>query len=229
VREHPVLPAISPLTPSARCGSPWRSRNSAAKVIVLHAAPPKPHHAVPVQPIPIDLDPVVLESKSNMDELEANPRIHGFFNMDGFWNKAISGNVIDAEVAKNKADLIVVATRGRHGLSKLVLGSNAEAIFRRATCPVLTAGPNVGFIDEQAWQPKKIVFATDFSASSLHALPCALSIAEENQAQLILFASFFSDPVRGQRRYRSRPGKASARLSSSRCGELVQARVHRSL
>ena len=54
---------------------------------------------------------------------------------------------------KNKADLIVVATHGRHGLSKLVLGSNAEAIFRRATCPVLTASPNVGFIDEQEWQP----------------------------------------------------------------------------
>jgi nucleotide-binding universal stress UspA family protein len=66
---------------------------------------------------------------------------------------------------KNKGDLIVVATHGRHGLSKLVLGSNAEAIFGRATCPVLRAGPNVGFIDEQAWQPKKIVFATDFSAS----------------------------------------------------------------
>jgi hypothetical protein len=65
----------------------------------VHAAPPEPHHAVPMQPIPIDLDPVVLESKSNMDELEANPRIHGFqheciLKQGNLWN------VIDAEVAK---------------------------------------------------------------------------------------------------------------------------------
>ncbi|MEQ8786934.1 MAG: universal stress protein [Pirellulaceae bacterium] len=36
------------------------------------------------------------------------------------------------------ADLIVMATHGRTGLSRLVMGSVAEAIVRRASCPVLT-------------------------------------------------------------------------------------------
>jgi len=35
-------------------------------------------------------------------------------------------------------DLIIMGTHGRTGLSRLVMGSVAEAVVRRATCPVLT-------------------------------------------------------------------------------------------
>jgi universal stress protein A len=36
------------------------------------------------------------------------------------------------------ADLIVMGTHGRTGLSRLLIGSVAEAVLRRSTCPVLT-------------------------------------------------------------------------------------------
>jgi universal stress protein A len=39
------------------------------------------------------------------------------------------------------ADLIVMATHGRTGLSRLVLGSVAETVVREAPCPVLTIKP----------------------------------------------------------------------------------------
>ena len=39
---------------------------------------------------------------------------------------------------KYHPDLLVIATHGRKGLKRLVLGSVAEAIVRKATCPVLT-------------------------------------------------------------------------------------------
>lgn len=39
------------------------------------------------------------------------------------------------------ADLIVIATHGRSGLPRLLLGSVAEAVVRNATCPVLTVRP----------------------------------------------------------------------------------------
>lgn len=43
------------------------------------------------------------------------------------------------ETAKTrKADLIVMATHGRSGLSHLLMGSVAEKVVRSATCPVLT-------------------------------------------------------------------------------------------
>ena len=52
-----------------------------------------------------------------------------------------SGDARDAilEAARQcHADLIVMGTHGRHGLARLVIGSVAESIVRRAACPVLT-------------------------------------------------------------------------------------------
>ena len=36
------------------------------------------------------------------------------------------------------ADLIVIGSHGRTGLSRLLMGSIAEQVVRNATCPVLT-------------------------------------------------------------------------------------------
>jgi universal stress protein A len=45
--------------------------------------------------------------------------------------------IVDA--AENEhADLIVMGTHGRTGLTRLLMGSVAEAVVRRAPCPVLT-------------------------------------------------------------------------------------------
>jgi universal stress protein A len=46
------------------------------------------------------------------------------------------------QVAKRLgANLIVMATHGRKGLRRLVLGSVAEHVVREASCPVLTVSP----------------------------------------------------------------------------------------
>jgi nucleotide-binding universal stress UspA family protein len=39
--------------------------------------------------------------------------------------------------AEWKADMIVIASHGRGGMRRLVLGSVAEAVMRRSDCPVL--------------------------------------------------------------------------------------------
>jgi nucleotide-binding universal stress UspA family protein len=46
-------------------------------------------------------------------------------------------DLILATAARIDADLIVMGTHGRRGISRLVLGSVAEDIVRRAPCPVL--------------------------------------------------------------------------------------------
>jgi len=82
-------------------------------------------------------------------------------------------------------DLIILGSGGRKGLGKLLLGSVAEEVFRTAECPVLTIGPHA-----TRWEIdghlQHILFATDFGPESLHALPYALSLAEENRARLTL-------------------------------------------
>jgi len=49
--------------------------------------------------------------------------------------------VIADEADRWKADVIVLATHGRSGLSHLVMGSVAAKVVRTARCPVLTIRP----------------------------------------------------------------------------------------
>lgn len=56
-------------------------------------------------------------------------------------HRLVMGNPADAlvEVAKEEhADMIVMGTHGRTGLSRLLMGSVAEAVVRHASCPVVT-------------------------------------------------------------------------------------------
>ncbi|HUK86878.1 MAG TPA: universal stress protein [Terriglobales bacterium] len=88
-------------------------------------------------------------------------------------------------IARQHVDLVVVGTHGRTGLSKLVLGSVAEEVFRKAPCPVLTVGPHVPAARPGSGLPA-LLFATDFSADSARALPYALSAAREFGSELTL-------------------------------------------
>jgi nucleotide-binding universal stress UspA family protein len=89
-------------------------------------------------------------------------------------------------VEKQNTDLIVMGTHGRTGVSRALLGSAAEEVFRKAACPVLTVGPYVSRNTERRLAMKEILFATDFSPESLAALPYAVSLAQEHQSNLTL-------------------------------------------
>ena len=86
------------------------------------------------------------------------------------------------------ASLIVMGTHGRSGFERLLLGSVAEKVLRRAQCPVMTVPP-------PAVSTSKLPFAhllcpVDFSDSSLRALEFAFSMAEESNARLTLMHVF---------------------------------------
>lgn len=89
-------------------------------------------------------------------------------------------------VEQQKTDLIVMGTHGRSGLRRLLLGSVAEEIFRRAECPVLTVGPGVHRQIKSPCEFARILFATDFSDAGNAAAPYAISLAQEHQARLTL-------------------------------------------
>lgn len=89
-------------------------------------------------------------------------------------------------VHDHSIDLLVLGTHGRTGLKKLLMGSIAEKIFRQASCPVLTVGPNVMLPENSVAEFNHVLFATDFSDESLAGLPYAISVAQEHQAHLSL-------------------------------------------
>jgi nucleotide-binding universal stress UspA family protein len=92
-------------------------------------------------------------------------------------------------IEEKRVDLIVLATHGRTGLEKVLLGSVAEEIFRQALCPVLTVGPRSSPRAKETAELNRILYATDFSPESLAAAPFAISLAREHRAQLILLHS----------------------------------------
>jgi len=95
---------------------------------------------------------------------------------------------LEKVVRQEQVDLMVIGTHGRRGLGKLLLGSVAEQVFRRADCLVLTVGP--GSFQENPVESTRAIrpflFAMDFGGTSLHALPYAISSANHFGAKLIL-------------------------------------------
>ncbi len=87
-------------------------------------------------------------------------------------------------VDHQRIDLLAVGTSGRTGLRKLALGSVAEELIRAAPCPVMTFGPSLP--PESPACIRRILLATDFSPSSMHAGLYACSMARRYDADLII-------------------------------------------
>lgn len=155
-----------------------------ARIIVAHAVTPHPPMFLPMEPIPYAMDGEWYDAQARLKHLLACDTLRGTVH-EGVTSRGELWNVLDDVIHRHDVDLIILGSHGKHGLKKLVLGSDAEQIFRKSRCPVLTIGPKVTPPTESS-AFRTIVFATDFSAGSLHALPYALSLAEENQAHLIL-------------------------------------------
>lgn len=81
-------------------------------------------------------------------------------------------------------DLVVVGTHGHRGLTRFLLGSTAEFVFRNATCPVLTVGPHVATRPYNGVKVDNILFPTDLKPHSDAAISYALSFARETHAKL---------------------------------------------
>jgi nucleotide-binding universal stress UspA family protein len=92
---------------------------------------------------------------------------------------------LQAAIEKYHIDLLVIGTRGRTGLGKLLLGSVAEEILRSVACPVLTVGPYADQTRGTDGLIREILYATDFNSQHPVAAEYAVSLAEEFQARLV--------------------------------------------
>jgi nucleotide-binding universal stress UspA family protein len=112
-----------------------------ASVDVLHVA--EPRYAGPPEAL-------LLAPDAAGGQAWGQPRADMFHELEGFLGPArrrvrnvrveegLPGDAIDAVARRGSYDLIVMGTHGRGGLTRLVVGSVAESVMRRATIPVLT-------------------------------------------------------------------------------------------
>ena len=135
-------------------------------------------------------------------------------NLDGVQHKLLVEQggiyeVLTRTVEERKADLLVIGTRGRSRIGKLILGSVAESIFRQAPCPVMTVGPKTE-LQLPSDGPRRILFCTGFSHHSLEAGKLAIRLAERLEAELTLL-NIAPDSVSDRDAYAR---SANARLAS---------------
>jgi nucleotide-binding universal stress UspA family protein len=110
------------------------SRDYGARLIVLHVATP------PV----IVYGEGVLPPEPAVFQEQLRERLQHVVPKDP--KLAVEHRLVEGDVAKEilrlagetKSDLIVMGTHGRTGLGRLLMGSVAEQVVRKASCPVLT-------------------------------------------------------------------------------------------
>jgi nucleotide-binding universal stress UspA family protein len=112
------------------------AREHSAKLILLHVAQ-RPISSVSGLPVPPPPPPVI-----NWDGLKAQLQAMAV----GIAKVQVETRLAEGDPAKAivdtarelGVDIIVVGSHGRTGLNRLLMGSVAEAVVRRANCPVLT-------------------------------------------------------------------------------------------
>lgn len=156
-----------------------------ARLTVVHVAQPESQVPLPMEPVPLELDWQKKRGAEALARLEGFEALH-MYPHEMVLKQGSPWPEISDLIAERDIDLIVLGTHGRGILGTLFLGSVAEQVLRHATCPVLTIGPDVltSLVDHE--QLTHVLFATDFSEGSMHALPYALSLAEESNAEITL-------------------------------------------
>ena len=156
------------------------ARHFQSSLVAFHVKPPVVNPMTQPATWPVDIEAAKAFDKERREELlDTFAGINTEIEID---EGDIQSNLDNALRAHN-TDLIVMGTRGRTGIAKIVLGSVAEEIFRTVPCPVLTVGPHS---DPAKANIREILFATDFSSEAPSAAAYAISLAQEFQARLTM-------------------------------------------
>src|SRR5579863_5563940 len=154
-----------------------------SKIFAAHVLAPPPLGNFPPIEVQALAAQALREAHNSVEELA---RRLGAIPHEAMLRKGDIWDELSAITKGKNIDLIVLGTHGRAGVSKLLMGSIAERIFRQSTCPVLTVGPNVSGEPGSVADIHAILCPIDFTAESLAAFPYAVSLAQENQARLYL-------------------------------------------
>jgi nucleotide-binding universal stress UspA family protein len=160
------------------------AREYGAKLYALHVLTPVPLAYVTPEYAAVAIEGIEEGAQAGMQRLDS--QLAGVTHEtilvrgDSVWSS------VQRMLADREIDLMILGTHGRTGAMKLLLGSVAEEIFRRASIPVLTIGPSVRTGTHNGGRFHRVLYPTDFTPEAQAAAPYAISMAEENQARLLL-------------------------------------------
>lgn len=152
---------------------------------VAHVILPEPHRQIVFDRLPDQDDRVWEDARRRLDWFVDDATLEGI-PCRSLLAVGDLADVVPAFIREHGIDMVVVGTRGRTGVNKMMMGSGAERIYRSASCPVLTVGPRV---HNGEWKARRILCPVDTTENPGPALRYALSLAEENQAEFIVMQS----------------------------------------
>ncbi len=164
------------------------ARRFEARLVVLHVVPQwRPYVNMPARfPEPMLANPVLCaQVKRDVADLVADAVASGV-PVETMVREAEPWREILTVAAEKAADLIVMGTHGRGGFEHLLMGSVAEKVLNRATCPVVTVCREEGRTWEAPGLVRNVLCATDLSPASAPTIRYALSLAAEFQCTLTL-------------------------------------------
>jgi nucleotide-binding universal stress UspA family protein len=172
---------FSPIAENAASYALELAKTYHAKVFALHVRPIEIYGMAPPESWPILRAAADAQTKDQLDCLD---RTFAAVPHEAIVAEGDVWEFVSQHIENDHIDFIVMGTHGRKGLGKLFLGSVAENVLRRVTCPVFTVGPQARLSPERAVAMKHILLATSFSRASETAAKYATSLAQENQALL---------------------------------------------
>jgi nucleotide-binding universal stress UspA family protein len=110
------------------------ARDYGARLVVLHVKPPK-FMGGEVHALITVAEEVDHELREELDKLQPHDACT---NIERMLKQGDAGTEILRTAKEISCDLIVMGTHGRTGLSRLLMGNVAEAVSRKAHCPVIT-------------------------------------------------------------------------------------------
>ncbi len=121
-------------------------------------------------------DPVLHATLDRLDDLVQIARSKAIVCESTIDIGLTSSAILDT-IEAQQVDLVIMGTGAPHGVGRLIAGSTAETLLRKARCPVLIVGPrSADDIGEQMWTGP-VVFATDFGTSTNSAVRYASAIS----------------------------------------------------
>ncbi|HEX5830908.1 MAG TPA: universal stress protein [Gemmatimonadaceae bacterium] len=100
---------------------------------------------------------------------------------------AATAAVLAEYIARRQADLVVMATHGHGGLSRLWLGSVSSELVRHSSAPVLLIRPTEGGSRTQPAPPfQRVLIPLDGSPASEEAIDHAMAVAAEPDVEFLL-------------------------------------------
>lgn len=199
------------------------ARGSNAELVILHSwyVPPSAFPTEMSYP-PSLLQSVQDDARDGLDAAmrdalaDGAPRVTTVLSSGPAW-----AVITDAAAADPEIDLIVIATHGRTGLARFLVGSVAEKVIRHAPCSVLAVQPTAPL------RPfRHILCPVDFSESSHAALELAGALGQHDDAlvevlHVIEIPARYSGELPAPEFARTLDANAATRLDQW-CAELAQ-------